>query len=56
MREAEEHASAATVGVSSVDFLDHTDGVIEYGLRLRRDLARRDPAGAAGAARDPEPS
>jgi LmbE family N-acetylglucosaminyl deacetylase len=40
VREAEERASAAIVGVTSVDFLDHTDGVIEYGLRLRGDLAR----------------
>jgi LmbE family N-acetylglucosaminyl deacetylase len=39
VREAEERASAATVGVTTVDFLDHTDGVIEYGIRLRRDLA-----------------
>jgi LmbE family N-acetylglucosaminyl deacetylase len=39
VREAEERASAATVGVTTVDFLDHTDGVVEYGLPLRRDLA-----------------
>jgi LmbE family N-acetylglucosaminyl deacetylase len=40
LREAEERASAAVVGVDAVDFLEgHTDGVIEYGLPLRRDLA-----------------
>src|SRR3954454_21367191 len=38
-REAEERASAATVGVADVEFLDYDDGVIEYGLPLRRDLA-----------------
>lgn len=40
IREAEERASAAVVGVSSVEFLGYTDGIIEYGLGLRRDLAR----------------
>jgi len=40
LREAEERASAAVVGVGTVEFLDdHVDGVIEYGLPLRRDLA-----------------
>jgi LmbE family N-acetylglucosaminyl deacetylase len=40
LREAEERASAAVVGVETVDFLDgHTDGVVEYGLPLRHDLA-----------------
>lgn len=39
LREREQRASAAVVGVSSVEFLDHTDGVIEYGLALREDLA-----------------
>jgi LmbE family N-acetylglucosaminyl deacetylase len=40
LREAEERASAAVVGVETVEFLDgHVDGVIEYGLPLRRDLA-----------------
>jgi LmbE family N-acetylglucosaminyl deacetylase len=40
VREAEERASARVVGVSVVEFLDgHADGVIEYGLPLRRDLA-----------------
>jgi LmbE family N-acetylglucosaminyl deacetylase len=40
LREAEERASAAIVGVEQVDFLDYQDGVVEYGLRLRRDVAR----------------
>jgi LmbE family N-acetylglucosaminyl deacetylase len=39
VREAEQRASASIVGVSDVSFLDHTDGVIEYGLPLRRDIA-----------------
>ncbi len=39
VREAEQHASAAVVGVESVEFLDHRDGLIEYGVPLRRDLA-----------------
>jgi LmbE family N-acetylglucosaminyl deacetylase len=40
LREQEQRASAAIVGVESVEFLDYTDGVIEYGLPLRRDVAR----------------
>lgn len=39
VRTEEQIASAAVVGVSTVDFLDHPDGAIEYGLPLRRDLA-----------------
>jgi LmbE family N-acetylglucosaminyl deacetylase len=39
LREAEQRAAAAQVGVSVVEFLDHRDGVIEYGTALRRDLA-----------------
>ncbi|GAA2401999.1 PIG-L family deacetylase [Streptomyces glaucosporus] len=39
VREAEQRASAAVVGVESVEFLDHRDGVIEEGVPLRRDLA-----------------
>ena len=39
LREAEQIASAAVVGVESVEFLDHPDGVIEAGIPLRRDLA-----------------
>ena len=40
LREQEELNSAAVVGVDTVDFMNYTDGVIEYGLPLRRDLAR----------------
>lgn len=40
IREAEEWTSAGIVGVTSVEFLGYRDGVIEYGLDLRRDLAR----------------
>ncbi|MBB6038309.1 PIG-L deacetylase family protein [Phytomonospora endophytica] len=40
LREAEQIASAAVVGVSTVEFLDHRDGVVEAGLPLRRDLSR----------------
>ncbi|MGQ4807894.1 hypothetical protein NKDENANG_01259 [Candidatus Entotheonellaceae bacterium PAL068K] len=40
LREAEERASARVVGVDVVEFLDYRDGVIEYGLALRRDIAR----------------
>ncbi|WP_189984419.1 PIG-L deacetylase family protein [Streptomyces capoamus] len=39
LREREQRASAAVVGVGTVEFLDHRDGVIEYGLALRRDIA-----------------
>lgn len=39
VREAEQRASADVVGVSSVEFLDHRDGVLTYGLDLRRDIA-----------------
>ncbi|MFG2793658.1 PIG-L deacetylase family protein [Streptomyces sp. NPDC048419] len=39
LREREQRASAAVVGVSQVEFLDHEDGVIEYGTGLRRDIA-----------------
>lgn len=40
VRENEERASAAVVGVQTVEFLGYPDGMIEYGLPLRRDLAR----------------
>lgn len=40
VREREQRASAAVVGVRDVEFLDHRDGVLEAGLALRRDLAR----------------
>ncbi|WP_434966704.1 PIG-L deacetylase family protein [Janibacter indicus] len=38
-RADEERASAAVVGVEEVEFGDHSDGTIEYGLTLRRDIA-----------------
>jgi len=39
-RVAEERAGAAAVGVDTVEFLDgYADGLVEYGLDLRRDLA-----------------
>jgi LmbE family N-acetylglucosaminyl deacetylase len=40
LREEEERVSAHLVGVETVEFLDYQDGVIEYGLPLRRDIAR----------------
>ncbi|MGZ4714164.1 MAG: PIG-L deacetylase family protein [Acidimicrobiia bacterium] len=40
LRQQEERAGAARVGVETVEFLDHPDGVVEAGLGLRRDLAR----------------
>ncbi|CCH87315.1 N-acetylglucosaminyl phosphatidylinositol deacetylase [Modestobacter italicus] len=39
LREEEERRSAAVVGVTEVDFLDHRDGVLVAGPDLRRDLA-----------------
>src|SRR5215470_13158825 len=39
LRMEEERRSAAVVGVTQVDFLDHPDGLVEYGIPLRRDLA-----------------
>ena len=39
LREDEERRSAAVVGVHEVRFLDHPDGLLEYGLPLRHDLA-----------------
>ncbi len=40
LRTAEQVAAGAAVGVAVVEFLDHHDGVLEYGLPLRRDIAR----------------
>jgi len=40
LREEEQRASAAIVGVDVVEFLGHQDGVLEYGLALRCDIAR----------------
>lgn len=39
LREQEQRRSAAVVGVDNVIFLEHRDGVVEYGLPLRRDMA-----------------
>lgn len=39
VREREQRASAAVVGVHEVVFLDHRDGVIEEGVPLRREIA-----------------
>jgi LmbE family N-acetylglucosaminyl deacetylase len=39
LRVEEQIASSALVGVDEVEFLDYPDGVIEYGLPLRRDIA-----------------
>ncbi len=39
LRVEEERRSADVVGVSAVEFLDHQDGLVEYGIALRRDLA-----------------
>jgi LmbE family N-acetylglucosaminyl deacetylase len=40
VREAEQRAAAAVVGVEVVEFLGQPDGVVEYGVPLRRALAR----------------
>ncbi|MGH8868777.1 MAG: PIG-L deacetylase family protein [Actinomycetes bacterium] len=40
VREAEEVASAAIVGVDRVEFLGFPDGVLEYGIPLRAAIAR----------------
>ncbi|RFU18873.1 PIG-L deacetylase family protein [Geodermatophilus marinus] len=40
LRTREQLRAAEAVGVSEVVFLDHPDGVLEYGLGLRRDIAR----------------
>lgn len=39
LREEEERRSAAVVGVTEVEFLDHRDGTLVEGPALRRDLA-----------------
>ena len=41
IRTREQVTGSAAVGVTDVRFLDHPDGVLEYGLPLRRDIARR---------------
>lgn len=40
LRVQEQIAGARLVGVDQVDFLDYPDGMVEYGLDLRRDIAR----------------
>ena len=39
LRTQEQIASAAAVGVETVEFLDHPDGLVVNGIPLRRDLA-----------------
>ena len=39
IRQEEERRSAAVVGVDTVEFLAHPDGLVEASLELRRDLA-----------------
>lgn len=40
LRAAEQQAACDIVGVASLTILDHPDGVLMYGLDLRRDIAR----------------
>ncbi|WP_203337888.1 PIG-L deacetylase family protein [Nocardioides limicola] len=40
LRSEEQVLAAREVGVDDVEFLDHPDGVLEYGVALRRDIAR----------------
>jgi LmbE family N-acetylglucosaminyl deacetylase len=40
LRVREQVTGSAAVGVTDVRFLDHADGVLVYGLTLRRDIAR----------------
>lgn len=40
LRTEEQIAGSQAVGVTEVEFLDYPDGVLEYGLGLRRDIAR----------------
>ena len=39
LRVEEERRGAALVGVSELEYLGHQDGLVEYGIPLRRDLA-----------------
>ena len=41
LRMREQIAGSEAVGVTAVEFLEHADGMLEYGLDLRRDIARR---------------
>ena len=40
LRMREQVAGSTVVGVSQVDFLEYPDGVLEYSLEMRRDIAR----------------
>jgi LmbE family N-acetylglucosaminyl deacetylase len=40
LRRQEQVAGSAAVGVSQVEFLEYPDGVLEYSLAMRRDIAR----------------
>jgi LmbE family N-acetylglucosaminyl deacetylase len=40
LRTQEQIAGSRAVGVSEVEFLDYRDGMLEYGLGMRRDIAR----------------
>jgi LmbE family N-acetylglucosaminyl deacetylase len=40
VREAEQRTAATVVGVTVVEFLGQPDGIVEYGVPLRRALAR----------------
>ncbi len=40
LRVREQVAASRAVGVTDVEILDHPDGVLEYGVALRRDIAR----------------
>jgi LmbE family N-acetylglucosaminyl deacetylase len=39
VREGEQRESCRLVGVETLEWLDHPDGLVEYGLPLRRDIA-----------------
>jgi LmbE family N-acetylglucosaminyl deacetylase len=41
LREQEQRAAALAVGVQSVEFLGYPDGILEYSVPLRRDVARQ---------------
>ncbi|MEV6223783.1 PIG-L deacetylase family protein [Nocardia fluminea] len=40
LRVSEQIAAGAEVGVSDIEFLEHPDGMIEYSMGLRREIAR----------------
>jgi LmbE family N-acetylglucosaminyl deacetylase len=40
LRTREQLAAGRAVGVSDITFLDHPDGVLEYGAAIRRDISR----------------